>query len=159
MKSVKTFIKKPRNVYFSIILMLTLVTGLVSISFSYYIDESSTEGLLKFSDVDNRIQSEDIVDGVVALAPHETKEITLYVMSNNNFESNFKLYYKTDDNAKVLSSGVIKDTIDAKEVQSYELSISNFGDTPASLVVDIASSDINSEVKFDGTEVETLVVE
>lgn len=156
MKFIKTFAKKPRNIYFSIILMLTLVTGLASISFSYYIDESSTDGVLKYGEVDNRIQSEDIVDGMIVLAPHETKDIGLCVMSNNNFESNFKLYYKTDDNAKVLSNDHIKSTITAKEVQYYSLAISNFSDTPASLVLDIASSDLNSDVTFLGTEVEVM---
>lgn len=154
MKFISSFIKKPRNVYFSIILMLTLVAGLASVSFSYYIDESSTDGVLKYEKIDNRIQSEALIDGLVSLAPHETKEIILYVMSNNNFASNFKLYYETADNAKVLSSSLIKDSIEAKEVQEYTLSLANFGNEPASLVINIASSNIDSEVTFPGTEVE-----
>ena len=89
MKFFKSFIKKPRNVYFSIVAMLTIVAGLASISFSYYIDESSTEGILKYNAIDNRLQSPDLVDGNVALAPHETKEIELYVMSNNSFMSQY----------------------------------------------------------------------
>ncbi len=139
MKFIKEFIKKPRNVYFSIILMLTLVTGLVSISFSYYIDESSTEGTLKFDVIDNRIQSPDLVDKNVSLAPHETKEIDVYVMSNNNFDTDFFLIYKTENDVKVYSDKEISKTITAKEVQNYHLIISNYSDVAASLELDLVS--------------------
>lgn len=156
MKFIKSFIKKPRNVYFSIIAMMTVVTCLVSISFSYYIDESSMDGLLEFVEIDNRIQSPDLVDGNVSLAPHETKEIEIYVMSNNTFDSKYKLIYNTDKNVKVFTDTLMDDVISAKEVKNYKLTLSNFEDESVSFELKLISSDINSEVQFDGNEIEIL---
>lgn len=156
MKFIKEFIKKPRNVYFSIILMLTLVTGLVSISFSYYIDESSTEGELKFTKIDNRIQSPDLIDGNISLAPHETKEITLYIMSNNDFQSKYKLIYNTDKNVKIFSETPLDEVIDAKEVKDYKLIVSNFEDESVTFELKILSNEINKTIEFVGNTVEVL---
>ena len=154
MDKVKSFIAKPRNIYFSLMLLVTLVAGLFSISFSYYIDESSTEGLLKVKNIDNRIQSDDLVDGVVSLAPHETKTINLYVMSNNNRETKYKIYYKTDKNAKVLSDVELDETINANEVHQYTLMVSNLEDDPADVFIDIANAELDGEISFDGEPVE-----
>lgn len=157
MKFIKEFIKKPRNIYFGIILMLTLVTGLVSVSFSYFIDESSTEGVLKFAEIDNRIQSPDLVDKNVSLAPHETKEIDIYVMSNNNFDTDFSLIYKTNDDVKVYSDRKLSTTLTAKEVQNYHLVISNYGDSAANLELDIVSFNKGEmQESIDGNIVEVL---
>lgn len=156
MKFFKSFIKKPRNVYFSIVAMLTIVAGLASISFSYYIDESSIEGILKYNAIDNRLQSPDLVDGNVALAPHETKEIELYVMSNNSFMSQYKVIYKTSQNVKVYSENMMADVIDAKEVQNYKFVISNYDDVPAQIELEVVSSEMNKDLNFEGNEVEVL---
>lgn len=156
MKFIKSFVKKPRNVYFSIIAMMTVVSCLASISFSYYIDESSTEGMLKFDNIDNRIQSPDLVDGNLALAPHETKEINLYVMSNNDMESKYKLIYNTDKNVKIYTNTSIDETIDAKEVKNYTLTVSNFEDEPVTFELKILSSSMSADIPFNGNEIEVI---
>lgn len=156
MKFIKSFVKKPRNVYFSIIAMMTVVSCLASISFSYYIDESSTEGMLKFDTIDNRIQSPDLVDGNLALAPHETKEINLYVMSNNDMESKYKLIYNTDKNVKIYTNTSIDETIDAKEVKNYTLTVSNFEDEPVTFEFKILSSSMSADIPFNGNEIEVI---
>lgn len=156
MGKIKSVVTKPRNIYFSIVLMLTLVTGLASISFSYYIDESNTDGLLKLKEIDNRIQSDDLVDGKVSLAPHETKTININVMSNNNTETKFALYYKTEDDVKVFSEVEINSTIDKKELQEYVLLVSNFSGDPASVYIDIESGELTDELVIDGKMVEIL---
>lgn len=154
MKNLYNFLKRPRNVYFSIVAMLTVVTGLVSISFSYYVDESTNSGLIKFSSIDNRIQSDDLVDGYITLSGHETKTITVYVMSNNNFESKFKLYYKTDGNAQVSSDVVLDETIESKEVYAYDLYVSNFDDKENKVYIGISNAYLDDSVQFDGKEIE-----
>lgn len=156
MKFIKNFVKKPRNVYFSIIAMMTIISGLVSISFSYYIDESSTEGELKFTKIDNRIQSPDLIDGNISLAPHETKEITLYIMSNNDFQSKYKLIYNTDKNVKIFSETPLDEVIDAKEVKDYKLIVSNFEDESVTFELKILSNEINKTIEFVGNTVEVL---
>lgn len=156
MKFIKSFVKKPRNVYFSIIAMLTVVSGLVSISFSYFIDESSTEGVMEFKEIDNRIQSPDLVDGNIALAPHETKEIELYIMSNNNMTTKYKLVYDTDKNVKIYTDQEMDETIEAKEVKNYKLTVSNFEDTPVQFELKILSSYINTDITTNSKTVEVL---
>lgn len=156
MKFIKSFVKKPRNVYFSIIAMLTVVSGLVSISFSYFIDESSTEGVMEFKEIDNRIQSPDLVDGNIALAPHETKEIELYIMSNNNMTTKYKLVYDTDKNVKIYTDQEMDETIEAKEVKNYKLTVSNFEDTSVQFELKILSSNINTDITTNSKIVEVL---
>lgn len=154
MKKILDFLKRPRNVYFSIIVMLTVVTGLVSISFSYYVDESTNSGIIRVSEIDNRLQSDDLIDGYLNLAAHETKTIKVYVMSNNNFESKFKLYYKTDGNIQVSSETILDETIDSREVYSYELYASNFGDEENKVYIGISNAYLNEEVPIDGEKVQ-----
>lgn len=156
MKKILDFLKNPRNVYFSIVVMLTVVTGLVSISFSYYVDESTNRGIIKYSTIDNRIQSDDLQDGYITLSGHETKMIKVYVMSNNNYQSKFKLYYKTDGNAQVSSEIVLDETINSKEVYSYELYVSNFEDKENKVYIGISSAYMDEDIKIDGKEIEIL---
>lgn len=153
MKKILDFLKRPRNVYFSIIVMLTVVTGLVSISFSYYVDESTNSGIIRYSAIDNRLQSDDLEDGYLTLAAHETKPIKVYVMSNNNFESKFKIYYKTDDNIQISSEVILDETIDSKEVYAYDLYASNFGDKESKVFIGISNAYLDEEVVFDGEEI------
>lgn len=154
MKKVLEFLKRPRNVYFSIIVMLTVVTGLVSISFSYYVDESTNNGIIRFSAIDNRLQSDDLHDGYITLAAHETKIVKVYVMSNNNFESKFKLYYQTDGDVQVSSEVLLDDTIDSKEAYSYELYVSNFDDKVNTVFIGISNAYLGDEVPIDGKEIQ-----
>lgn len=154
MKKVLVFLKRPRNVYFSIIVMLTVVTGLVSISFSYYVDESTNSGIIRFSTIDNRLQSDDLVDGYLTLDAHETKTINVYIMSNNNFESKYKLYYKTDGNIQVSSEVILDETINSKDVHSYELYLSNFEDKENKVYIGISNAYLGEEVVIDGEEIQ-----
>lgn len=156
MRKIVDFFKRPRNVYFSFILLLTLVTGLASISFSNYIDESNMEGLLEVNNIDNRLQSDDLVDNTIALAAHETKTIKVYIMSNNDFESKFSLYYLTDSNAKVYSETDMKTTIEPKEVIETELTISNFEDATVTVKLGISSALVEDELTIEGKELEIL---
>lgn len=156
MKKILDFLKKPRNVYFSIVVMLTVVTGLVSISFSYYVDESTNRGIIKYSTIDNRIQSDDLQNGYITLSGHETKMIKVYVMSNNNYQSKFKLYYKTDGNAQVSSEIALDETINSKEVYSYELYVSNFEEKENKVYIGISSAYMDEDIKIDGKEIEIL---
>ena len=154
MSKIKAFINKPRNIYFSIILMLTLVTGLFSISFSYYIDESNTNGLLTVKGVDNILQSDDLTDGIVGLAPHESKTIKVNIMSNNSYESKYALYYKSNNDVKVFSTLAMDEIIKSKEVQEYELIVSNFEDNPSSVYIGIVNGLVDAEVSVPGNLVE-----
>lgn len=154
MNKIISFLKKPRNVYFSIIVMLTCVTGLFSISFSYYVPKTSNSGVIKYQTIDNRIQSSDLIDGYITLNSKETRFIKVYVMSNNDFKSKFKLYYNSLDDVKVYSEVELDSEIDKNEVYAYDLSVSNFSDKEAKVYIGISSALIDNDINIDGKEIE-----
>lgn len=148
------FIRRPRNLYFCIIAMLTVVVGLLGVSFSYYVDDSNPETELQLPAVDTRIQSDGIIGGEVAVDAFETVDIDVYVMSNNDFETKFQLYYKASGNGSVLSEEPIRETIGDHDVYKYTLSFANFSEEPVIFKLDVASGYVDSELNYDGYPVE-----
>lgn len=154
MKKVKEFISRPRNVYFSIILMLTLISGLASISFSYYIDDSNMF-TQKFSVdvVDNRLQSEYIEDGKLHLEPSETLTFDVNIISNNDFDSIYKYYYITDNNIDI---AIVKDDfkIGAKDIKKVSIEVTNNDLEEASVTIGIVSGYPDKKINLNEREIE-----
>lgn len=150
------FFKRKRNIYFSIIFMLTIVMGLFSISFSYYVDESSRTGLYKINQIDNRLQSDALTNGTITVSAQETVEFNVYVISNNNFESKYELYYQTknEDDIKVYTVDEIKETIPSHSVYEYKIVVENYDDNSVNVTFGVASSDMAGEVKSPGVVIE-----
>lgn len=83
--------KKSKALFFSIAVMFIVCSCFVSASFSYFIKPSKNEtNLLTASLINNEI-SYDYIEG---LNPGEEKNIDITIISNNNFDTFFKLYYK-----------------------------------------------------------------
>ena len=83
--------KKSKVLFFSIAVMFIVCSFFVSASFSYFIKPSKNEtNLLTTSLINNEI-SYDYIEG---LNPGEEKNIDVIIISNNNFDTFFKLYYK-----------------------------------------------------------------
>lgn len=83
--------KKSKALFFSIAVMFIVCSCFVSASFSYFIKPSKNEtNLLTASLINNEI-SYDYIEG---LNPGEEKNIDVTIISNNNFDTFFKLYYK-----------------------------------------------------------------
>ena len=83
--------KKSKALFFSIAVMFIVCSCFVSASFSYFIEPSKNEtNLLTASLINNEI-SYDYIEG---LNPGEEKNIDVTIISNNNFDTFFKLYYK-----------------------------------------------------------------
>lgn len=83
--------KKSKALFFSIAVMFIVCSCFVSASFSYFIKPSKNEtNLLTTSLINNEI-SYDYIEG---LNPGEEKNIDVTIISNNNFDTFFKLYYK-----------------------------------------------------------------
>ena len=59
------FLKKPINVYMSIMVMLILVLGLTSISFAYFIPISTNNKEININEPDNRLSSDSLVDNAL----------------------------------------------------------------------------------------------
>lgn len=132
--------KKSKALFFSIAVMFIVCSFFVSASFSYFIKPSKNEtNLLTTSLINNEI-SYDYIEG---LNPGEEKNIDVIIISNNNFDTFFKLYYKgnvivtTEDRTmdklesyknKVITVNVKNDT---SEYQTFKIDAKsglNFGE-------------------------------
>lgn len=155
MDKVKSFFTKPKNLYLSVLLMFTVVMGLASISFSYYVDESTNNTkLVELSVIDNRISSDDLVDGKVTVGPQETKVIQVYVMSNNDFDTEYELYYLADsDYLDVVSNYETARRIGSKDVHMIELIIENYEEKSIEVTIGIDSSYVGSEIALSGKKI------
>ena len=155
MEKVKTFFTKPKNIYLSVLLMFTVVMGLASVSFSYYVDESTNDTkLVELKVIDNRISSDNLIDGKVTLGANEAKDIELYVISNNDFDTLYKLYYLVDNQyVDVVLNIDINDVIGAKDVHKVLLSVENYSDEEVKVTIGIDSSYVGSEIKLSGIEI------
>ena len=121
---IRDFIRKPRNIYFSIVTLLTVVTCLISISFSFYIDESN-DGYVNISKLDNRIQSDLLNNGDITVNPNSTITFNLYVMSNNDFDSVYKVMYQCNENVYVKSLSHNGINIGSHDVHEVKVQIEN----------------------------------
>ncbi len=101
MKKMLDFLSRPRNMIFSLLVMFALVVGLLKVSFSYYIEDSTNGAQLKLDTIDNRLSSNDLKDGILYLNPYESKAITMSVTSYNEYESTYKLFYDCKDEVTI----------------------------------------------------------
>ena len=101
MNKLLSFLSKPGNMVFSLLVMFALVVGLLKVSFSYYIENSTNGTQLKLNAIDNRLSSNDLKNGVLYLSPYESKAITMSVTSYNEFESAYKLFYECENDITI----------------------------------------------------------
>lgn len=136
--------------------MLTLVMGLISISFSYYVDESSHTGLIKFNDIDNRIQSDALNNGVITVGAQEMVSFSVYVISNNNFESKYELFYQTKDSndLEVYMTDSINESIPSHSVYEHKIVIENYKTESVDVTIGVASSYLDKEINLPGDKIE-----
>lgn len=132
--------KKSKVLFFSIAVMFIVCSFFVSASFSYFIKPSKNEtNLLTTSLINNEI-SYDYIEG---LNPGEEKNIDVIIISNNKFDTFFKLYYKgnvivtTEDRTmdklesyknKVITVNVKNDTSECQTFKIDAKSGLNFGE-------------------------------
>lgn len=153
MSKLREFFNKPRNLYYCGIALLTIVTGLVSISFSYYIDETGNSKYLSLSVVDNQIQSDNLLNNTLTVGRNETMSFNLYVISNNNFESIYKLFYKANDVDLRVSVDKVYSSIGAHDVQKLTVTVENYTSIDQKIEFGIANGYKDTELKVDGKEI------
>lgn len=155
MDRVRAFFIRPKNLYLSVLLMFTVVMGLASISFSYYVDESTNNTkLVELNVIDNRITSDELIDGKIVLGPQETKEIEVYVMSNNDFDTEYELYYLVDSEyVEVVTSDNIKGTLGSKDVHMINLVIENYEEKEVEVLIGVDSTYVGSKINLSGKKI------
>ena len=153
MKKFMEFIKKPKNLYLSIMVMFVLVMGLTSISFSYYIEDSTNgKQLMKVNKIDTFIQSDDLKSNEIVVDANSSKTITINVISNNSFTSIYKLFH-TNESITVTSNKPILDSIDSMYVQTYELTFTNNTNENQMTKLGIKNGYKNTEIEIEGIEI------
>lgn len=155
MDKIRTFFTRPKNLYLSVLLMCTVVMGLASISFSYYVDESTNNTkLVELNVIDNRITSDELVNGKIVLGPQETKEIEVYVMSNNDFDTEYELYYSVDSEyVDVVSSDNTNGTLGSKDVHMIKLVIENYEEKEVEVLIGLDSTYVGSKINLSGKKI------
>lgn len=146
------FFKRPRNLYFSIIVMLTVVAGLASVSFSYYVGESTNETKLALSIVDNEIQSDALTDNKLTILPNETLTFNMFLISNNNFESIYKLFYKANDKVEVKVDRIYP-SLEAHSVNIVKITVKNYSNNEETVEIGIKSGYLNTNIDIEGKEI------
>lgn len=147
------FFKKPRNLYLSIVTMLIVVFGLSSITFSYYIEDSSdSDQVMKVKTINTVIQTDDLDSNEITLLPYESKTIVINVISSNDYPNDFKIYY-VGDGVAVTSNNSIKPTIDANETITYELTFTNEKEEVNIVKLGIANGYLGATIEIDGNEI------
>lgn len=114
--------------YFSIIGMLTIVMGLISLTFSYYVPSSRNMiAQVDVMNIDNILKSDDLQDGSLSLKPYESRTITFYVISNNNYETHYRITYDDIPKVEVTPLSLSSNAIDAHDVHRVEVLVQNAG--------------------------------
>ena len=147
------FFKKPRNLYLSIITMLIVVFGLSSVTFSYYIEDSSDANqVMKVKTINTYIQTDDIESDEITLLPNESKIININVISENDYPNDYKLFY-VGEGITVTSDKEVKNTIDTKEKLNYQLTFTNTTEEVKVVKLGIVNGYIGSTLEVEGTEI------
>lgn len=150
----KKVFKNSRSLYFTLIIMLLVVTSLVSISFSYYVDDSNnSKQYAKIESVNNTISSDQLNDSYLTLAGNTEETITLNVISNNNFTSSFKLSYESNSDVSVSSLDKIDDVIDAHDVLSYKIKVTNNSNNTSIIKFNIVNGYVGTDFNVSGIEI------
>lgn len=138
---------KNRTIFLAIAVLFVICTGFTSLSFSYFINPSTTEAdVLTSSLVSNEIE----YSGELILAPSEVRNVTLTVISNNSFDSYFKVFYK--GNIKVTSEDKTFDKLEPFENKKINVVINNESDEYRSFSFGISSALSGEEIVLKDDE-------
>ena len=149
MSRIFDFLAKPRNMIFSILVMFALVVGLLKVSFSYYVEDSTNGAQLKLNTIDNRLTSNDLKDGVLYLKAYETKAITMSVTSYNEYESAYKLFYDCKDNITVEKFTDYDGVLGAGETDKITVLVDNPNDYSIEAKVFVQNGYIGNSIVSD----------
>ena len=153
MKKFINFIKKPKNLYLSIAVMLVVVMGLTSISFSYYIEDSTNSNQsFQLNKIDTFIQSDYLTSDELTIPAGESVTVDLNVINNNEFGNLFKLYYEGDGVTYKVDKEV-NEIISSKFVLNYNVTFTNTTNDLKTIKIGIINGYLGTEVNVPGTQI------
>jgi hypothetical protein len=149
MKELFKVLSKPRSIYFSIVAMLTLTLLLMKISFSYYIPVSVDNASLTLPDIVNVLSIEDEESNEVTFGANETKELTFKVLSRNEIESSYVIFYE-GENFSIENETTIGSKINPFEEKTFTIKVTNNQDSINIIKFDIKSGFSGKEIEVNG---------
>ncbi len=156
MKKFINFITKPRNLYLSIAVLLIVVIALTSISFSYYIEDTTDATQeLKVNKINTFIQSDQLTSDEVVVPARSNKVVSINVISNNDYKTIYKLYYVAPGGVEVKSDKEIVNEIDSNDVYNYNLNFINNTDEEQVVKLGIATGYVGSSIDVSGMEIKS----
>lgn len=111
---------KNKTIFLAISIMFIICTCFTSLSFSYFINPSTTETDVLTSSL---VSNELTYDENKILAPNETRVVSLNITSYNSFDSYFKVYFK--GNIKVECSSRTMDLIKSFDKKTIDVTVVN----------------------------------
>lgn len=153
MKDLFKALSKPRSIYFSIIAMLTLTLCLMKVSFSYYIPVSVDKDEMKVEELVNILTIKDYNSKEIVFEPNETKELTFSVLSQNEIDSSFIVFYY-GENFAIENLTSISSSNSPFEEKTFTIKVTNNLETSNTIRFDIKSGfkdktiDLNENVNI-----------
>lgn len=138
--------KSSKRIYFLVAVMILICSCVTSLSFSYFIPSTTNnEFILNSGLIDNSIEYDHII-----LNPNEERDIEVKVKSNNDFETNFKLYSK--DTLKYITDDKTFDRLNNYEEKIIRLKVINESDEIKEINLFIKSSLVNEKIELKENE-------
>ena len=147
------FMKKPRNIYLSIVTMLLLVMGLSTISFSYFIEDSTNANQsFKVNSINTFIQSDDLTSDYITIPANKSTTINVNVINNNDYGHLYGLYYE-GEGITVTSNKPINEIISEHFVLNYDLTFKNNTNEDKTIKLGIVNGYMGTELNVPGTQI------
>ena len=138
--------KSSKRIYFLVAIMILICSCFTSLSFSYFIPSTTNnEFILNSGLIDNSIEYDKII-----LNPNEERDIEVKVKSNNDFETNFKLYSK--DTLKYITDDKTFDRLNNYEEKIIRLKVINESDEIKEINLSIKSSLVDEKIELKENE-------
>ncbi len=143
-----------KKIYFGLLLLSIFMVSTMYFSYSFFVNKQEAHGKLNIvvGTLDYKIESEKLVNNQVTVEPNSIKEINMKIISLNNIDSKYELYYdvKKGSNVEVLYSvrteDKVSDIIESKGTKKILIIVQNKGNDDATIEFKVGSSLVNNEI-------------
>lgn len=148
--------RRRQIIYLGIVLITVVLTTVSYYSYAFFTSKSEQRGKLNIitGTLDYRIESTDLVDNYVEIEANSTKTINLKIISLNEIDSKYKLYYSSSSDAvKVVCSDdtttLPEDTITTNEEKNISVDLTNESDDIQRIEFGIQGGFVSNEIALD----------
>ena len=154
--------EKIKRSYVIIIALLVLTVTFFGASYAFFTSINEQHGKLNIvaGSLDYKLESDSLNDGVLTLRAWETKKLTIKLISLNQINSKYELYYNSDDISDV-NIGYDVDTVDSvlgiinsNSTKQITVVVENLKDSTAAIEFGVAGGLLSDNlVLMDGNSI------